>query len=248
MVCFVTLSTRSPVTVRRAESRHSSTSPEKTPAKRLPPRNPRSLLRKSSRASSSSPDKIMVAGESRQEFVARAVSSSPSPVRSQAPEPSPSVELYTSSFPSSSSLSSSPSKSPSKTGCKKVEQISPADSSIHTECAGSTPGLVTRSPSDSDHSWNVLFQTAPALTPAISPGNLWQQSGSPGLAPPSEVEAAASRRLEARRLEARRLEARRLEARTFLGRPVEMIISERRELLRLNRKPEDQLGKPNKSS
>ena len=140
-ICF-----RSPVTVRRAASRHSSTSPEKSPAKRLPPRNPRSLFRKSSRASSSSPDKILTQGESREDSVARAASSSPSPVRTQAPVPSslaasPSVELYTSSFHSSSSLSSSPSKSPSKTPCKKVEQTSPASSSIHTECgAASSPG------------------------------------------------------------------------------------------------------------
>ena len=135
--------------MRRAGSRHSSTSPEKSPAKRLPPRNPRSLIRKSSRASSSSPDKILTQGESREDFVARAASSSPSPVRTQAPVPSslaasPSVELYTSSFPSSSSLSSSPSKSPSKTACKKLEQASPASSSIHSECpAASSPGLVT---------------------------------------------------------------------------------------------------------
>ena len=148
---YVILSFRSPVTVRRAASRHSSTSPEKSPAKRLPPRNPRSQLRKSSRASSSSPDKIVPPGESRKELAARAASSSPSPVRSQAPVPSPSVELcYTSSFPSSSSLSSSPSKSPSKTGCKKVEQASPVESSIHTECAGSPPGGITRSPPDCD--------------------------------------------------------------------------------------------------
>ena len=137
---------RSPVTVRGAGSRHSSTSPEKSPGKWLPPRNPRSLLRKSSRASSSSPGKARVStGEDRRDFVARAVSSSPSPVRTQAPVPSPSVELYSSSFASSSSLSSSPckspSKSPSQTPAKKVEEPSPASSEIHTEPGtASSPG------------------------------------------------------------------------------------------------------------
>ena len=94
---FKCFSIRSPVTVRKAPSRHSSTSPEKSPAKKLPPRNPRSLFRRStsglekksssSRPSSSSPEKALIQGQSGEEILERVKSSSPSPVRTIAPKP-----------------------------------------------------------------------------------------------------------------------------------------------------------------
>lgn len=92
----------------KQSSRHSSSSPDKTPSKNY--RSPASK----SRQSSSSPDKTSRSLE-KQSPKSRTVSSSPSPVRSSAPKPaSPSLSRsYSSSF-GSSSASSSPSKSPLK--------------------------------------------------------------------------------------------------------------------------------------
>ena len=127
---------RSPVTVRRADSKGkvitpSTSSPEKSPAK-LPPRNPRRSPSKrsgssadaktSSRHSSSSPEKTRSKGQIEDSFLDREKSSSPSPVRSAAPVPvlpSPSHSVdYSSSFGSppvsSSSSHASPVKSPIK--------------------------------------------------------------------------------------------------------------------------------------
>ena len=144
---------RSPVTVRRADSKGkvttlSTSSPEKSPAK-LPPRNPRRSPSKtsgfsvntltSSRHSSSSPEKMRSKGQMEDNFLDRVKSSSPSPVRSAAPVPvpaSPSHSLdYSSSFASPPVSSSSSHASPLKSPVKSDSSIKIVNNSSQSPAA-----------------------------------------------------------------------------------------------------------------
>ena len=162
---------RSPVTVRRADSKGKVTSsPEKSPAK-LPPRNPRRSPSKSSgssintlissRHSSSSPEKMRSKGQMEDNFLDRVKSSSPSPVRSAAPVPvsaSPPHSLdYSSSFASPPVSSSSSHASP-------VKSKSPikSDGSIKIVSNSSkSPAAALKSPKKSEH--NSLEEPSAAL-------------------------------------------------------------------------------------
>ena len=173
--CSYLVLSRSPVTVRRADSRDkvttpSTSSPEKSPAK-LPPRNPRRSASKgsgssintrtsSSRHSSSSPEKTRSKGQIDDDFLDRVKSSSPSPVRSVAPVPVPPSPSHSVSVDYSSSFGSPPVSS-SSSHASPVKSPIKSDGSIKiVNHSSQSPKIANKSPKISANSLDQSHATS----------------------------------------------------------------------------------------